>query len=113
MRPIDADAAMSLIKIELEKFKGNTKHEASMRGGIRKAVRCIEYTKTLDVAPVVHGRWLRIGTGETYCSVCSEFLPTVDYTQGGYDDYWDCRVEIERTPYCPRCGAKMDEEGQK
>lgn len=64
--------------------------------------------ETADVAPVRHGRWLRIteyeGEGKKrkeafhycICSVCKETA-----TAGGC--FWD-----NETPYCPWCGAKMD-----
>ena len=41
-----------------------------------------------DVAPVVHGRWIK-GPSNPYCSEC----------------FVECRDEI---PFCPNCGAKMD-----
>lgn len=40
-----------------------------------------------DVAPVVHGRWIK-GSSNPYCSEC----------------FVECRDE---TPFCPNCGAKM------
>lgn len=43
-----------------------------------------------DVAPVVHGRWIK-GPSNPYCSEC----------------FVECRDE---TPFCPNCGAKMDED---
>lgn len=46
-----------------------------------------------DVAPVVHGRWVY---GEFDFPHCSE-----------------CGTDVEPnmiSPYCPNCGAKMDEE---
>lgn len=48
-----------------------------------------------DVAPVVHGRWIRKQSTTietTKCSVCGKVF------QAYYSDY----------QYCPRCGAKMD-----
>ncbi|MGM9763555.1 MAG: hypothetical protein ACI3ZQ_06010 [Candidatus Cryptobacteroides sp.] len=54
-----------------------------------------------DVAPVVHGKWLRAShddqyEGEYYCSVCNaeEFYPQ----------------NAPFAPFCWHCGAKMDEE---
>ena len=44
-----------------------------------------------DVAPVVHGRWIK-GPSNPYCSEC----------------FVECRDE---TPFCPNCGAKMDGGG--
>ena len=51
-----------------------------------------------DVAPVVHGRWVKPTPcdGEPYCSACKAEQPwSYDY---GYHEY----------DYCPYCGAKMD-----
>lgn len=52
MRPIDADALKASIKIEWDMLQGGSKHEQSVRGGIRKALRCMEKTPTLVYAPV-------------------------------------------------------------
>lgn len=41
-----------------------------------------------DVAPVVHGKWIK-GPSNPYCSEC----------------FVECRDE---TPFCPNCGAMMD-----
>ena len=49
----------------------------------------------VDAVPVVHGRWVNKNEegvyGPTYCSVC------------------DFELRIDDMPYCPKCGAKMDE----
>ena len=56
--------------------------------------------KVVEVDPVVHGRWevtvlessdRCIRTGPPHCSVCGQKAP-------------------RRTPFCPNCGAHMDEE---
>lgn len=57
---------------------------------------------TADVAPVVHGRWIRPHwKNNNYCCDCSEC--------GGeamHRDYqWDKNGVY---PICPNCGAKMD-----
>ena len=53
--------------------------------------------KAADVAPVRHGRWIKIGytCGETewQCSACKET---------------EWRTSASRLKYCPFCGAKMD-----
>ena len=50
-----------------------------------------------DVAPVRHGRWIKVGyaCGETEwkCSACKET---------------EWRTSAYRLKYCPFCGAKMD-----
>ena len=49
-----------------------------------------------DVAPVRHGRW-EMGDYYDIGDVCSECL-------------WDSQMVQPSYRYCPRCGAKMDEE---
>lgn len=71
-------------------------HGMSMRGGIRKALKCLEQCQNVsDVVPVVYGEW---GTGrfnpetgnyEEQCTHCRNF--STEYSK----------------PYCPNCGAKM------
>lgn len=47
-------------------------------------------TLAADVAPIVHGRW--IDNKHTDTAICSECKACFTY----------------ETPYCPKCGAKMD-----
>ena len=60
----------------------------------------IEIIPAADVAPVRHGRWIKVGyaCGETewQCSACKET---------------EWRTSASRLKYCPFCGAKMDLEG--
>ena len=56
----------------------------------------VENIPSADVAPVRHGRWIITETPTNEycnCSVCG--------TQVMSDEAWN---------YCPKCGAKMDEE---
>lgn len=67
--------------------------------GIVETIRAME---AVDVAPVVHGRWIRPHwKNNNYCCDCSEC--------GGeamHRDYqWDKNGVY---PICPNCGAKMD-----
>lgn len=59
------------------------------------AADCIRYMDAVDVAPVVHGRWL---CGDYYDigDVCSECD-------------WDSQMTHPSYRYCPNCGARMDE----
>ena len=54
-----------------------------------------------DVAPVRHGRWEMRG-GKRYCTSCGERACVTRDSE----DFW----YTVGTPYCPNCGAKMDEE---
>ena len=59
MRLIDANEAIKNIVAERDKIPYELvsekpfKHGNSMRGGIRKALRCIEQAPTIDAVPVV------------------------------------------------------------
>ena len=74
------------------------RHGDSMRGGIRKALRCMEQCKTVDAVPVVHGRWEWLTEDFYNCTHCG----TINHVK-----------EVMGRPaydYCPNCGAKMDLE---
>lgn len=60
---------------------------------VRKAMLgLVDRIKTVDAAPVVHGRWVKKNDqGVFYCSECD--LPSLQW--------W---------PYCEKCGAKMETE---
>ena len=59
----------------------------------------IDDEPTADVEEVKHGRWIRTGE-DGYCSVCKCDMPM-------FRNDW--KWEYTETPYCPNCGAKMDE----
>lgn len=66
------------------------------------AADCIRYMDAVDVAPVVHGRWIHIRKyGEYECSVCHGI-------DTDCSDYYSSHVVTEQD-YCPNCGARMDE----
>ena len=52
----------------------------------------IDQQPAADVAPAVHGRWVKDDSGVIYCSECGE--------EHEWEDY--------RASYCDTCGAKMD-----
>jgi hypothetical protein len=71
-------------------------------------ITAIDECKTIDAAPVKHGKWNRIGTLERYVGMsvetCSEFRCSVcDSAQTFF-------APIAHYNYCPICGAKMDLE---
>lgn len=57
------------------------------------AIQTINNLPAADVAPVRHGEWIADDYAYNRCSAC------------GWE--WDDREYV--TPYCPNCGAKMDE----
>ena len=53
---------------------------------------------------VRHGRWIKSEDAfGCYCSVCNCNMPM--FLDTWYDWYYSA------TPYCPKCGAKMDQGG--
>ena len=50
-----------------------------------------------DIAPVVHGKWIRLANGRHECSICHINAPS--FMDG----------KENKSYYCPLCGAKMDE----
>lgn len=66
-----------------------------------------QYNKPLDVAPIVHGYWIRplIAQERSYkwqCSECGKIACCV-YNGGKHNKNCKCTFL-----YCPNCGAKMD-----
>lgn len=66
--------------------------------GINEMLDAAEDFPATDVAPVVHGHWQRGEFGSFDCSACG---------------MW-CEDEGQTIvyPYCPNCGAKMDERSE-
>ena len=92
----------------------------SQRAGMRKALRCIEETPTADVVEVKHGEWIEDGYAEKpcVCSYCGEEAQYISRFEETFDYDWEENLqstgyeeirEYIRTPYCPNCGAKIDE----
>lgn len=69
-------------------------------------IESLEAVPVADVAPVVHGRWFMRG-GRFRCSVCDA---KSKWNYEGGTGGWSHEYEQAKTPYCPNCGAKMDEE---
>ena len=86
MRLIDADALMRDIE-QYHLSNGKFQH-------------WIELQSTVDAVPVRHGKWIEheeLLWGENTSA------PYYKCSECGYDTRHD-------TPYCPMCGARMDEE---
>ena len=66
----------------------------------------VEEMKTDGYAPLKHGHWILDDDGLIICSECEEHAP-----QKMFIDIKDLsgRCYFVKTPYCPDCGAKMDE----
>lgn len=57
--------------------------------------RILNKLPTADVAPVIHAEWEYMGFGAYRCSNCKKWI--------------DLETDVI-SKYCPKCGAKMDEE---
>lgn len=57
----------------------------------------IDSEETADAEPVRHGHWIPNTNGGHDCSRC-------------HADLWydGVPIKMDRLPYCPHCGAKMD-----
>lgn len=87
MRPIDAD--------ELKKLRDKYIHG---KINFDNEYDMIDKCPTIDVAPMVRGRWVHLGGDEWCCSACG-FVIT---TEGSW--------EKPTQKYCEDCGAKMEGE---
>lgn len=99
MRPIDADKILEIHKLETKLIGKDWT--------IDDLIAAIEYAPTLNIMPVVHGRWVKmIGMmppeyhGHYECSECQWHMK-------GLRNSWTREEELS---YCPNCGAKMDKE---
>lgn len=76
--------------------------EVQRRNGPWRFETLIESVPAADVAPVVHGKWVdkptgRYGQMQSWCTACGEHSGI-----GGIK-------KNRHKPYCPNCGAKMDD----
>lgn len=99
-RYITADEAMH----ELEKV--------FMPNDFPKIVRAISSTRTAEVRLDVHGRWIKMSDADGVywaCSECGEEIPRVDDFDPQFDLFHRLK-SMEKTNYCPHCGAEMARE---
>ena len=84
--------------VELLRSLGNREYRKE-KGTIQDAIKMIsyqEYTPAANVAPVIHGRWLR-ADDFVICSQCEAEMNQKNSL--GVDNFKN---------YCPNCGARMD-----
>jgi hypothetical protein len=66
------------------------------RGGASGAMEVLDDVPAADVAPVVHGEWIKTkDKNKKRCSRCDVIHLIAQYPNGNAN-------------YCPNCGAKMD-----
>lgn len=80
--------------IDADKLCEALKSMASVQPSLKQStilgvVSSIENTPTADVVEVRHGEWKQHGLMNPRCSLCNSY-------------------NIEKSRYCPNCGAKMD-----
>ena len=107
MRLIDADEFKKLLLKERDAIPklifgrydfgvSRRNHDGGLiRAGIRKALRCMEQTPTIEAGPVRHGRWEFHKDGSGTCNQC-HFTQKHIYDDDGWQNY------------CGVCGAEMD-----
>ena len=100
---IERESAMLLPELPKEYRTYQTDNlDDAYEQGWYDALFCLEHIPAANVAPVVHGRWIRPHwKNSDYCCYCSQC--------GGeamHRDYqWDKNGIY---PICPNCGAMMD-----
>ena len=112
MRPIDADALKELLLKERDAIPKTVtapyyefsvqkpNHTGDLvRGGIKKALRCMENTPTItldDLRP--NGEWIERQYALQWC-------------EDDVDIFYECSAcqeeFLDESLYCPNCGAKM------
>ena len=111
MRPIDADALKELLLKERDAIPKTVtapyyefsvqkpNHTGDLvRGGIKKALRCMENTPTLTLDDLrSKGEWIKNGWNDYSCSKCE-----TQYVGKGASA-WN---------YCPNCGHPMEVGGK-
>ena len=74
------------------------------RERVFEAKEAVHRLPVADVAPVVHGRWIRIGDDAwAECSECGDCYSSCD--NGGTPEFM---LFCDLYKYCPSCGARMD-----
>lgn len=97
MRPIDADA------LEPKFVHGRWDDTYVSETELMNA-------PTLDVVERKHGQWIKMSDSDGIyfaCSVCGEDLPRVIQRFDPQFDLFPRLESIDKTNYCPNCGADM------
>lgn len=96
-RYIDANA----LQAQLERKKAGIANQRYIEGWndfMMRVKSMVSKAPTIDVAPVVYGRWIHLGGDEWCCSACGFVIST--------EGSW----EKPTKKYCEDCGAKMEQE---
>ena len=103
MRPIDADVLIPLIQedkiegkiLDIVKALGDGLQAETLNQACDRHIKMINDLPTIDVVPVVHGKW-DCSTGLPTCTACGK-MPRKFYIDGS-----------EKWSFCPNCGARME-----
>lgn len=96
-RCIDANA----LQAQLERKKAGIANQRYIEGWndfMMWVKSMVSKAPTIDVAPVVYGRWIHLGGDEWCCSACGFVIST--------EGSW----EKPTKKYCEDCGGKMEQE---
>lgn len=106
MRLIDAD----LLHYKLMSWSADSWNKSIMPYGVSdEIIDMVDNAPTVDAVSVRHGEWIKMSDvyGVYYaCSECGEELTRVNSFDRQFDVF--PRIEsIEKTRFCPNCGADM------
>ena len=101
VRLVDVNVLKDRFKLRINWLEKDVHDQYSLGlfHGAEYDAKLIDEVPIVDAVPVVHGRWIELGSDDTddfcwKCSNCNE----VQFEYPG------------RNNYCPNCGAKMDLE---
>ena len=116
MRLIDADALTDFLKClfpdrGMWEIEGDPAKDAICET-VADAIEMVKNMETIDPRP--RGRWLYASDSDGehyYCSRCEGELPRYSLKAVTWDNPYPHMQSIDKTDYCPRCGADMRQRG--
>lgn len=108
MRLIDADRLLDLLN------DNQAQHDNELKGtyydgvsnGLEVAIVCVEYAPTVEERK--HGHWIVTTIYDENGRYAGRYI---NCSECGF--YWREATHASVFDYCPRCGARMDEEAGK
>lgn len=100
MRLIDADKLEDVLAKHQAHYYGDSDYYEGISQGFNLARYDVKEAPTIEAELIRQGHWIKVGcsffgVSRYECSVCH---------------YTDEHNESREVPYCPHCGARMDEE---
>lgn len=102
MRPIDADALITVLVAVENDYKNNG--DIIREKAVGCTIKCLEselISPTLDCKPATHGKW-------KYFGISPKMVPISDMLQCSECFRMSHRYVGVKYEFCPFCGAKMD-----